>query len=179
MKPQEKTFIIVGTSAILLAAGIGGSYLFFAKDNSTASTASTSATSAQATSDDTATTPSTASSGESSSNTTATGASTTTSSGYKEGTYSADTSYSVPLGYSNSIGVSVTIKDGVVTAVKTTQNYTDRESGMYIDSFESSLQNAVVGKSIGSLQLNRIGGATLTTVAFDDALDSIRNDAKV
>ena len=177
MKPQEKTFIIVGTSAILIAAGLGGSYLFFAKDaaTSTPGVATSASASTGTGSSEVATTPSTPTSA-SSTNTSST--TTATSSGYKDGTYSATSNYSVPQGNSNSIGVSITVKDGVVTAVKTDENYSDRESEMYIDSFESLLQNAVVDKSIKNLQLNRIGGATLTTAAFDDALDSIRNDAK-
>jgi len=175
MKPQEKTFIIVGTSAILIAAGLGGSYLFFAKDAAPSGVATSASASTGTGSSDVTTTPSTPTSA-SSTNTSST--TTATSSGYKDGTYSATSNYSVPQGNSNSIGVSITVKDGVVTAVKTDENYSDRESEMYIDSFESLLQNAVVDKSIKNLQLNRIGGATLTTAAFDDALDSIRNDAK-
>ena len=173
MKPQEKTFIIVGTSAILIAAGLGGSYLFFAKDAATSTPeVATSASASTTTGGSQATTTPSTSTSNTSSTTTA------TSSGYKDGTYSATSNYSVPHGYSNSIGVSITVKDGMVTAVETDQNYSDRESEMYIDCFESLLQNAVVDKAIKNLQLNRIGGATLTTAAFDDALDSIRNDAK-
>ena len=28
MKPQEKAFIVVGTSAVLIAAGLGGAFLY-------------------------------------------------------------------------------------------------------------------------------------------------------
>ena len=175
MKPQEKTFIVAGASAVLIAAGLGGSYLFFSKDNSSAAN--------HATTTPTTTTPNTAATsgntdttGTTTNNTSATPAQ-TASSGYKDGTYSATTQYRVPRG-SNNIDVSVTVKDGIVTAVKASHDYNDRESGMYIDSFESTLQSAVAGKSLDGLQLNRIGGATLTTVAFDDAIASIQNDAK-
>ena len=49
---------------------------------------------------------------------------------------------------------------------------------MYIDSFVSAVQNAVVGKGVDGLSPSRIGGASLTTQAFDDALATIRTDAK-
>ena len=177
MKPQEKTFIVAGTTATLIAAGLGGSYLFFSKDNASATNNGTTTTSSTTTPNTSAASGSTAVT-NATTNSTSTAATQAASSGYKDGTYSATTQYSGPRGYSNSIGVSVTVKDGIVTAVKTTQNYSDRESGMYIDSFENALRSAVVGKSLDGLQLNRIGGATLTTVAFDDAIASIQSEAK-
>ena len=99
-------------------------------------------------------------------------------SGYKDGTYKATTSYYVPHGANNSLTASVTVSGGKVSAVTVNNNYSDQESSYYIDSFVSAVQNAVVGKSIDGLSLSRIGGASLTTQAFDDALATIRTDAK-
>ena len=102
---------------------------------------------------------------------------TTSVGGYKDGTYSASASYSVPHGI-NSIGVSMTVKNGTITALKTSHDYGDRESGIYVDSFDSRIQSLVVGKPLGDTSLSRVGGASLTTFGFEDALATITNEAR-
>jgi uncharacterized protein with FMN-binding domain len=109
--------------------------------------------------------------------TTNTPVATTQSSGYKDGTYTASASYGVPHGQ-NSIEVSITLKNGTVTSVKNTHGYSDRESGRYIDSFDTAIESSVVGAAIEGLSLSRVAGASLTTYGFDDALASIANQAK-
>ena len=99
------------------------------------------------------------------------------SSGYKDGTYTARANYSVPRG-NNSISVALTLTNGVVRSVKSTHDYNDRESGMYIDSFDSRIESIIVGRSLESIALSRVGGASLTTHGFDDALASIATQAK-
>lgn len=165
--------MVVGSTAVVLTAGVIGAWLFNKSDtpqaqpqltNATTTTAGNTTTSANGDSTATITPPAITS------NATASGS-------YKDGTYTSTVSYYVPRG-SNSLTAKVTVTSGTVTAVKVDHNYNDRESGMYIDSFESALQSAAVGKSIDGLSPGRIGGATLTTQAFDDALTAVRNDAK-
>lgn len=173
--------MLVGSLAI--ATIIGAAAFVLSQSTSTKLSAAPTANTAQiatkeTTSQATDSAASTATAPTTSQTTSSTTASTSTSSGYKDGTYTAAASYSVPRS-SNTIDVSLTVKDGVVTAVKTSHNYSDRESGMYIDSFDSSIQSSVVGKSIGSLtSLSRVGGASLTTYGFEDALATIANQAK-
>jgi hypothetical protein len=69
------------------------------------------------------------------------------------------------------------MKNGVISALKTSHSYGDRESGMYIDSFDSSIKSVVIGKSL-DMSLSRVGGASLTTHGFEDALATIANQAK-
>lgn len=167
------TPIIVG--ALAVASIIGATVFAFTQNSSPTTTAATGRTTAQTT---TATPTTTAATDTTSTSTAAT--TSTSSSGYKDGTYTASASYSVPRG-SNSIDVSVTVKNGVVTAVKATHGYSasDRESGMYVDAFDSSINSSVVGKAIDSItSLSRVGGASLTTYGFDDALATIANQAK-
>lgn len=87
-------------------------------------------------------------------------------------TYTKTLSYYVPR-ETNSIHVSVTIADGVITSVETSHDYSDRESGSFINRFENGVQSAVVGKNIKDISATRIGGASLTSQAFYDALQSI------
>jgi hypothetical protein len=59
------------------------------------------------------------------------------------------------------------VKDGVITAASSTIKATNNTSAAYQQSFASSVSSAVVGKKISSLNLNAIGGASLTTGAFE------------
>lgn len=99
-------------------------------------------------------------------------------SGYKNGTYTATVSYSVPKGATNQIAVQATISDGKITAVSSKDTFSDRESGDYIDSFESSLKADVVGQPLSGFSASRIGGASLTTYAFEEAIQKIATQAK-
>lgn len=167
--------MVVGGGVVAALAVATGVYLFGGNDGSSnlsTATTSTGSSGASASTSDTAT--SSTSSSTSTSSTTSTSSSSST---YKDGTYSATASYYVPHG-TNSLTADVTIKDGVITAVSVDHNYSDHESAMYIDSFESALKSTVVGQSVGSLSFSRIGGATLTTEAFDQALRTIQSDAK-
>lgn len=174
MKQQDKVFMTVGGGVVTALAVATGIYLF--GGNETTGTLAQSATASSANSEATAST-SDASSAATSETTDDSTSTTSSSSSYKDGTYSASVNYYVPHG-TNSLTAKITVKDGKVTALSTDHEYADHESGMYVDSFESAIKSAVVGQDVGSLSLSRVGGATLTTQAFDDALTTIRNDAK-
>ncbi len=164
------TPILVGALAV---ASIVGATVFAFHQNSTSTSASKTPTTSQTSSADTTGTTSTTSVADN-------GASASSvSSSYKDGTYTATASYSVPHGYQNTIDVTVTVKDGVVTAVKTSHNYQDQESSMYIDAFDAAIQSSAVDKAIGTISsLSRVGGASLTTYGFDEAIATIANQAK-
>lgn len=171
---------IVGAVAIS-AVLIIGAYIFLTKDleaNKVSAKKSTTSVSAVTTTPAVASTQTpTASSSSSTSNTPSAPTSTSPSSSYKDGTYKTTADYYVPHG-SNSVTVSVTIKDGSITKVSTSHDYYDRESGMYVDSFDSSISSEAVGQKIDGLILSRVGGASLTTEAFDEAISQIANQAK-
>lgn len=168
MKQQDKVILVVGSTTILVGAGLTGAWLFGKSDApattsaipSTAQTANTSAASSAA------------------NTSTVSGSSTSSTSGYTDGTYTATINYVVPHGYSNQLTATVTIGGGQVTSVSVQHDTSDQESNAYTDSFDAVLQDNIVGKSIDGLSPSRIGGASLTTQAFDDALVTIRTDAK-
>jgi uncharacterized protein with FMN-binding domain len=110
-----------------------------------------------------------------SSNTSSTTSSTTT--GYKDGTYSATSNYYVPHG-TEDIQVSVTLKDGVITASSITNSESDPDSAQFQESFTSAYKSYVVGKNISGLSLNTISGASDTTQGFNDALSKIASEAQ-
>lgn len=96
---------------------------------------------------------------------------------YRNGSYSAKVAYS-PKGLPDTIVTNLTISNDKVTAVSIVDDPSNAKSKRYVDSFKSALSGAVVGKSLSGLSLSRVGGASLTTPAFNQTLDAIRNQAK-
>lgn len=160
MDKKRKLFVVIGSIAIIATATIGGTALFTGGSTAPTVTASSNNTPA--------------STSVSSTNTSSSASST---SSYKDGTYTASTSYTVPGGANNSIDTTLTISGGKVTAVTARNGTYDRQSQNYVDWFEQQLDSEIVGQSVEGLSPNRIGGASLTTYAFDQTLDTIRNDA--
>lgn len=163
---------------VILAVTATGAYFFLFKTIDSDSMASTGSTTASSTTASTATSSEASATSTEAEDTTTTSASTVSASGYTAGTYSATISYSVPHG-SNSIAVDVTVDaSGTITDVSDDHSYSDHESGWYIESFDSELSGAVVGQNISSLSLSRLGGASLTTQAFDQALSNILSQSQ-
>ena len=167
MDTKRKVFVVLGSVAVIAVAGATAGALFFGGDSTTVPSSGSSLVS-----DSTSSTDASSTGSDQTSTTT-----TPTTGTYADGTYTASASYRVPHGYSNSIRTNLTVKDGTVTAVDVQNDASDRESESYIDWFEQELESEVVGKSLADLSPSRIGGASLTTDAFDQTLDTIRDDA--
>lgn len=99
-------------------------------------------------------------------------------SSYKDGTYSATGSYVSPGGR-ESIELTVTIKDGVITSTELAQNANDRDAKQYQAAFAGGYKDLVVGKKVDEVKLSRVAGSSLTSNGFNDALDQIKEDAGV
>ncbi len=81
-------------------------------------------------------------------------------------------SYNTPEGMV-SVGFSVTIKNGVITSASSTKK-AGGTSWYYQDSFASGLTQSVVGKKAAGLYLSAIGGASLTTGAFERFIAGVK-----
>lgn len=147
---------MVGTVAILATAGIVGTSLF-TQNNATSTNTASSQTASSTTN-------------------TTTNTSTATSS-YKDGTYTATKQYTVPHGLNNTLKATIVISSGKITSATTEDTSSDHESAAYISRFESALSSSATGQSLGSYSPSRIGGASLTTQAFADALSDIASQA--
>jgi hypothetical protein len=96
---------------------------------------------------------------------------------YADGAYKTAIRYEVPYGYVESMDVSVTIKNGVVTETDVAFEIINPVSNDYIDLFERYYKEKVIGQPINDISLSRIGGASLTNAAFNAALQNIKNEA--
>lgn len=96
---------------------------------------------------------------------------------YRNGTFVASSNYAVP-GASNTLTTRITISQDKVAAVSSSHVAPDPDSQPFINGFNSGVSSAVVGRSLAGLSASRIGGASLTTAAFNSNLNAIRSQAK-
>ena len=95
---------------------------------------------------------------------------------YTDGTYTADGSYQTPETV-ESISVTLTIADGVVSEVEVTGDPKARETEQYQGQFIDGISDEVVGKSLDELNVTRVAGSSLTSGGFNEAVESIKEQA--
>lgn len=103
--------------------------------------------------------------------------SSSSASSYKDGTYTASGSYEAPDGQ-QAIGVTVTVKDGLVTDTSAENQASGRESADYVDRFISDYKSQIVGKKLNELKSAVSSGDSLTLAGFNDAVDQIQQQAQ-
>ena len=96
---------------------------------------------------------------------------------YKDGTYTQVGRYISPGG-AESIDVTVTIANEVITTASVSGNATRGDAKDYQDAFVSGFKSSVVGKNIHEVSLTRTAGASLTSNGFNAAIKLIKADAK-
>jgi len=96
---------------------------------------------------------------------------------YADGTYEATGNYRSPGG-AESVDVSLTIVDGVITESTVMPSGNNRESKEYQSQFVSNYKQYVVGKELADLTLSRVSGSSLTPLGFNQAVDAIRSQAQ-
>jgi flagellar basal body-associated protein FliL len=92
----------------------------------------------------------------------------------KTGTFTSNISYRVPKG-TTIAKFSLTLKDSTITSATVSYVSGDRDSREYIDQYNSGFLQAVENKNISDISEVYISGATLTTSAFDKALQDIKS----
>jgi uncharacterized protein with FMN-binding domain len=97
---------------------------------------------------------------------------------YKDGTYSSALSYRVPKGGVNQMEVTLTVATDNVSSVIINNTYSDRESGNYDSLFKRSYKSQVIGKKLNSVKDAYVSNATLTSDAFDEAVNKIISQAQ-
>lgn len=95
---------------------------------------------------------------------------------YADGTYTAEGAYSTPESV-ETITVTVTLEDDVVTDVEVTGDPQKRESEQYQGQFIGGIADVVVGQDIDDLQVSRVAGSSLTSGGFNKAIEAIKSEA--
>lgn len=97
---------------------------------------------------------------------------------YADGTYTADGTYQTPETL-ESVTVTVTLEDDIVTAVEVTGDPQAPETEQYQSQFIDGIADEVVGVDIDELSVSRVAGSSLTSGGFNAAIDRIKQDAAV
>lgn len=95
---------------------------------------------------------------------------------YADGTYAAEGSYASPGG-PESIQVSLTLKDNLVTGVSVTPEATSGNAKQYQTAFASGIAEEVIGIDINDLAVDKVSGSSLTSIGFNEAVEAIKADA--
>ncbi len=98
---------------------------------------------------------------------------------YFDGQYSAEGSYVIPNQEVEKLTVSLTLKDGIVTAVDFTSNPEESGSKFNQKKFSDGYKALVVGKDIDTITLTVVNGSSLTPIGFTEALKAIKVKATV
>ncbi len=95
---------------------------------------------------------------------------------YVDGTYTGEGSYQTPESV-ESITVTITLENDVVTAVDVAGDPQKRESEQYQSRFIGGISDEVVGKPIDELSVSRVAGSSLTSGGFNAAIEEIKAEA--
>lgn len=96
--------------------------------------------------------------------------------GYTDGTFSATGSYQTPGG-EESIGVTVTLESGVVSAVQTEPMPSNGTTELYQGKFSSGIREQIVGTPLDDLSVDKVSGSSLTSGGFRTAIEQIKSEA--
>jgi hypothetical protein len=105
-------------------------------------------------------------------NTTAAGAAS-----YKSGSHATKVTYMTPARSEYVLDVTLILENDIITDAQITYSQ-GAEKDPNAAKFEAAYRTEVIGKDIDAINLSRVGGASLTTGAFNNAVANIKNDAK-
>lgn len=95
---------------------------------------------------------------------------------YADGTYSAAGEYQAPSG-TETVDVTVTLAAGVITEVTVVGESEDAQARGYQERFSSGIGAVVVSKGIDEIQVDKVGGSSLTGAGFNTAIEAIKAEA--
>ncbi len=99
-----------------------------------------------------------------------------TDSAYKDGTYTAEGSYQTPETVEK-ISVTLTLADGVVTDVEVKGDPQAPETEKFQGQFVAGIAEVVEGVPIDELKVDKVAGSSLTSGGFNQALETIKEEA--
>lgn len=99
-----------------------------------------------------------------------------TGSKFRDGTYTVTANYNTPENI-ESITVTLALNNGIIESSSFTSGAVNGTSRRYSRLFADNYKPFVVGKSIDTLRLGAIAGASLTTIGFNNALVKVREQA--
>ncbi len=97
---------------------------------------------------------------------------------YQDGDYIINTGYDLPNGGYHEMDVSFTFSENKVTKVKVVFDKKPDKTTAPQKRFMAAMTPLVIGRDIDNISLSRVGGSSLTTNGFNDALAQAKAQAK-
>jgi uncharacterized protein with FMN-binding domain len=97
---------------------------------------------------------------------------------YADGTYTASGTYSSPAGAEH-VDVSITLAGDVVTGATFTGHAENPGSVANQQKFARGYEAVVIGRNIDEIALTVVNGSSLTPTGFMEALDAIKEKARI
>lgn len=96
---------------------------------------------------------------------------------YKDGTYTATGSYQSPGGQ-ESVTITLTLAGDTITDASGQGGATRPPSSQYQGEFLDNFASQIVGKNIDEVSLSKVAGSSLTSGGFNEAVQTIKSDAR-
>jgi uncharacterized protein with FMN-binding domain len=98
---------------------------------------------------------------------------------YEDGDYDATADYQSPNG-TETIDVELTLENDIITDITVTGKSVDPSPEVlrFQGEFEAGIADVVQGKNIDELDVHRVGGSSLTSSGFNEAIHQIKVKAK-
>ena len=93
---------------------------------------------------------------------------------YVDGTYDAEVEYKVPGNKLEPMRVSITIANDIVTAASVDFDGLIGTSRLNQKKFSAAYQDEVIGVELDDIDLSRVGGASLTSGGFNEAVAKVQ-----
>lgn len=100
------------------------------------------------------------------------------SSNYADGTYSAVGTYTTPA-QEETVSITLTLTNGIIDRVEYEPETTNTISKKYQIMFDENVEAMVVGKSLDEVELTKVSGSSLTPKGFNNAIEKIKEEARI
>ncbi len=96
---------------------------------------------------------------------------------FTDGTFTSNSTYRVPNGDEEAISVEIVLANNEIVSLEFDVQATNSTSEQWQGRFSPLIEDAVVGEDLEEADVSRLGGASLTSAAFNDLLDDVRAQA--
>lgn len=96
---------------------------------------------------------------------------------YQDGTYTATGTYTSPGG-TEEVTVTLTLTGEVITAATAEGRATKPPSSQYQAEFVDNFAALIVGKDVADVSLDKVAGSSLTSGGFNEAVETIKSQAR-
>jgi hypothetical protein len=98
---------------------------------------------------------------------------------YRNGTYTATGGYLTPARTSHTVKLTITVENDIIIASSIQYDGKDGYSNPNQERFDNTYKEQVIGASLREIRLSRVGAASLTSQAFNDAIVDITEEARI